>query len=772
MEKSQSRMDNFAVALARWMIRLRWIVIFVTVGASVYIGTHVNLSYSSNYRAFFSAENPELRNFEEFQNTYIKSDNFLFVFRPKDGGDVFTNETLQAIGEFSARAWRLPYATRVDSITNFQHSYAIGDELIVEDLVPSPGGGLPGEIAAQKETALGEPLLNGLLISEDSKATVVNVVMTYPEASIDEVPETVAAARALRAEFEAAYPDLEIFLSGTSMLNNAFGEAIQSDFKILIPLMFALIIFATIIAVRSVSATLSTLALVILSCTVAMGWAGYTGILLAGPSPSATIVILTLAIADSIHVLMTVRSGMRGGLAKREAIIEAIRINFTAITVTSLTTIIGFMALNFSDSPPFRDFGNISAVGIFAAWFLSITFLPAILSLMPLRVRAVTTAQQVSIFRHIANVVIDHHRKLLVLTAAICAGLIAMIPTLEINDEFRKYFDERIEFRADTDEIVNYFGFYPLEFSVQAGEAGGVANPEFLDRLEAFTEWLRQHPDVKHVYSLTDVMKRLNKNLNGNAPEDYRLPEDRDLAAQYLLLYELSLPYGLDLNDRINIDKSATRVTATMKGDITSQDTRRFMAASRAWFEENAPELSAPVTGAQVMFTFIAKRNIESMVAGSTVAVILIALTMMISLRSMPMGLLSMIPNSLPILTGFGVWALTIGVIGFSVAAVASLSLGIVVDDTVHFLTKYVRARREKGLSPEDSVRHAFETVGAAIFFNTMILLSGFLVLTFSAFKINYELGLLTSMVIVMALILDFLMLPGILLITAKRDKQ
>lgn len=766
-------LDKFAVGFAALVIRLRWIVILGALGAAVYLGSGAqHLAYSNNYRTFFSEENPELRTFEDFQATYTKSDNLYLVFKPTDGSEIFTRENLTAIAEFTEAAWRLPYATRVDSVTNFQYTYADGDELIVEDLVPDSSQMSAEFLRERKAAALAEPLLNGQIITDDGLVAAILVTLNYPEESLSEVPEAVAAARTLRAEFLKNHPQFEVYLTGASMLSNAFSEAIQSDFKTLIPLMILIVIATTIIAVRSVSATLITVLLVVLSSASAMGWAGHAGIELAGPSPSAVIVILTLAIADSMHVLISLRGAMRDGLEKKAAIIEAMKINFLAVTITSLTTIVGFMSLNFSDSPPFRDFGNISAVGIFAAWALSITFLPAALSLAPLRFSAVDKGERKSMLRGLADFVIAHNRKLFALTATASLVLVGFIPTIELSDEFRKYFDKRIEFRTDTDAAAEYFGFYSMEFSVKAGEPGGVSDPEFLRKLEAFGEWLRDNPSVVHVYSIADIMKRLNKNLNADDPAYYSLPEDKKLSAQYLLLFELSLPYGLDINDRINIDKSATRVTAQLDGDVDTKDIRKFLRDSENWFKENAPEISGPATGPQVMFTFIAQRNVESMVTGTVIAVILIALIMMAALRSISMGLLSMAPNGLPILAGFGVWALIVGQVGFSVAAVASLSLGIVIDDTVHFLVKYQRARRQIGMSVEDSIRYAFETVGAAIIFNTLILIAGFMVLTFSAFKINAELGLLTTLTISLALILDFLLLPGLLLLTSRNSGE
>ena len=266
-------------------------------------------------------------------------------------------------------------------------------------------------------------------------------------------------------------------------------------------------------------------------------------------------------------------------------------------------------------------------------------------------------------------------------------------------------------------------------------------------------------------------MKRLNRNMHGDDDAWYQTPQDRELAAQYLLLYELSLPYGLDLNDRVNIDKSATRVTATL-AQSTTAETKVFFNNVDQWQKANWPAyMHSDPTSAAVMFTYISQRNLENMVVGTIVAVIAIALIMMFALKSVKLGLLSLLPNGLPILTTFGAWALLVGTVGFSIATVASISLGIIVDDTVHFLSKYVRARDERGISFEDSIRYAFRNVGIAIIVNTTILSAGFFVMTTSAFKLNVDLGLMTILSIGFALILDFLLLPALLLVGRGKKK-
>ncbi|MEM9168763.1 MAG: MMPL family transporter [Pseudomonadota bacterium] len=769
-EPTNTGIDRFAAGLADWTIRLRWLVILIAVLACGYIATGAqNLSFSNNYRAFFSKENPELTAFEDFQNTYTKNDNISFVIKTKDGSGAFTNDTLKAVAYLTEEGWQIPFSKRVDSLTNFQHTYADGDDLIVEDLVESPGDLSEEELARKKEIALAEPLLNGQIVTPDGLVTAINITLQYPEETLQEVPAAVEKARQMRSDVAAAYPNLEVYLVGVSMLNNAFSEASINDFGFLVPLMFVIILVTTAIAVRSITAMLSTLVIIILSCAAAMGVAGFVGIQLAGPSPSAPIVILTLAIADSIHILISMRGAMRDGMQKRDAIVEAIRINFLPVGVTSVTTMVGFMSLQFSDSPPFRDFGFITATGIFFAWMLSITLLPALLSLAPIRVKPREGGRDgQTFFGGFADAVVRYSTPLFIVTGLAVVALGSQIPTINLSDQWREYFAPRIEFRADSDAMIEDFGFYPIEFSIPAGEPGGVSNPDYLEKLEAYTVWLREQDGVRHVYSITDIMKRLNKNLNEDRAEEYRLPDDRELSAQYLLLYELSLPYGLDLNDRINIDKSASRVTATLDGRITTERVREFLTDTQDWFAENAPEIQGPPTGPQVMFTFIAQRNVESMVSGTAIAIAAIAVIMMIALRSFSMGLVSLVPNAMPIVAAFGAWALLVGEVGLSVAAIAAISLGIVIDDTVHFLTKYLRARREKGLSTPDSIRYAFETVGVAIVVNTVILAAGFLVLTASAFKINAEMGLLTALTIGLALVLDFLFLPALLLLISR----
>jgi len=598
------------------------------------------------------------------------------------------------------------------------------------------------------------------------------VTFQYPGKSITEVPEAAGEARAIADGIRIKYPDLQIALTGLSMMNAAFAEASQKDLGSLVPAMFGIILIVTVLTVRSIAGTGTIFGIIILSTLSALGAGGLFRYELLPISFTVIFVVPTLAIADSIHILVSIRKAMGAGMAKTDAIKESLQINFIPVTITSLTTIVGFLALNFSDSPPFWHLGNMTAVGVTAAWFLSITFLPALMSLLPMRVRdrSAGAGGGSSLMKRYADFLIARRKLILAGAGAISLVLAFFAPRNELNDEWVKYFDYRVSFRHDAEFGMEHLsGIYLLDYSVGAGGANEISDPAYLKKLESFTEWLRSQPEVVHVYSYTDIIKRLNKNMHGDDQEWYRIPENRELAAQYHLLYELSLPFGLDMNDRVSIDKGATRITATLP-EISTARVREFMERSKNWFVENTPRhMHAIPTGSTAMFAEISRRNVESMLTGNGVAVLLIGLVMMVTLRSFGMGLFSLIPNTLPILITFGIWALLVGSVGLAAATVAATSLGIIVDDTVHFLAKYLHARRHVGLGKEDAVRYAFDTVGVAIITTTTILVSGFSVLSYSTFLINSQMGMLTAIAIFVAFVFDFTILPALLLSDFKK---
>ena len=748
-----------------WVFRFRWPIIIMTVMVVLTAASGGRfLKFSSNYRVYFSQDNPQMNAFDTLQNTYTKNDNVMIGIAPKSG-EVFTRDTLAFVEEVTKAAWQIPYSTRVDSITNFQHTWADGDDLVVEDLFLDPPTLSDSELERREQIALAEPLLLNRLITRQKDITGVNVTINLPEKSLQEVPETVAFLRNLKEEFEQKYPDFDIYLTGVVFINNAFFEASQGDMKTLVPVMYLIVVGVMWIVLRSFWGSFSTFLVIAFSLLTAICLAGWVGIRLTPASSNAPVIILTLAVADSVHLLTTMFHEMRLGKSRREALVDSLQINHRPIFITSVTTAIGFLSLNFSDSPPFRDLGNIVAMGVMAAYFYSVSFLPAIMAVLPLRIKPRSETGAVWCDR-VANFVIMYRRKLFWGMLAAMVVLVAQIPRIEIDEKFNQYFDDRYQFRKDTDFMISkrLNGFESIDFSLKAGESGGISAPEYLAKVEEYAQWFRAQPKVMYVGTFTDTMKRLNKNMHGDEESYYVLPQERELAAQYLLLYELSLPFGLYLNNQINIDKSSTRFSVLLE-NLSTKDVMALEKKVEAWQEENMPE-EMRATGASplIMFSHIAMRNIKSMMGGMLAALLLISGILIWALRSFRLGFISLAPNLIPVFMTFGIWGLLFQKIGMAISIVAPVALGIIVDDTVHFMNKFQHARRDLGKNAEEAVRYSFHTVGTALWMTSLILVMGFGVLSFSGFTMNYHMGLMTTIAIVTALVDDFLFLPVLLM--------
>ncbi|MFT5387789.1 MAG: putative RND superfamily exporter protein, partial [Candidatus Omnitrophota bacterium] len=731
---------------AHWVVKWRWLIIPVIIAVVMLIASNMRfLAFSLNYKDIFEEGNPQLIAFETLQSEYIKSDNVLMILEPKDG-QVFTKETLAIVAEITEKSWQIPFSVRVDSITNYQHTTALEDDLIVGDLVSDTATLNDVQLKHIKNIALNEPTLLNRLISPEAHVTGVNVTLELPEKDPSEQPEAMAYVHKIIEEIRLSYPDIKIHLVGMTPFNSAFNVASQTDMKTLIPLMFGIIVIILMFLLRSVVATLSAVVIFIFTIFCAMGFAGFMGWKLTAPSASTPTIVLTMAVADCVHLLMSFLHYMRTGMSKHEAIKESLRVNMQPIFLTSVTTAIGFLSMNFSKSPPFQVLGNMVAFGVMSAFFLSVTLLPAIVSVLPIRVKkSKDESQYLNVF---AEFVINQRKPIMVLVSIVVIFFMAFLPRNQLNDQFTEYFDKSVPFRQASDFANETLGgTYSIDYSINTAKEEGISEPEFLVKIEAFSDWLSEQPEVVHVNSISDTFKRLNKNMHGDDPSWYRLPDQKELASQYLLLYEMSLPYGLDLNNQVNFDKSATRVVATLES-LSTIEMLSLEDRAKQWLKTNMENIEAFGASPTLMFAHVGKANVKGMMMGTTLALILISFILIIALRSFRMGIISLAPNLFPAAVAFGIWGLAVAEVGMSLAMVSGMTLGIVVDDTVHFLSKYIRARREQNMSAEDAVRYAFSTVGSAIVITSIVLVAGFSVLTFSTFRLNSDMGLVTAMII------------------------
>ncbi|EHK9015084.1 MMPL family transporter [Vibrio vulnificus] len=722
-----------------------------------------NLYFRGDYNIFFDGSNAQLQAFDEIQTTFAKTDNIALVLAPKSG-DVFDQRTLTQIQEMTEQAWQVPYSSRVDSLANYQHTEAVDDDLLLEDLLYQSYPLTAERIAKVRAVAMSEPLLVNALVSEKGDVAVINITMQMP--GVDEtaeVNEVVAYVEQMLSHYRAEYPDVTIYKAGIIAMNHSFAMAAQNDSATLVPTMLLVILVFLTLMLRSFLSVLATLVVIIGAIVATLGIVGWAGMFLHVASVNVPTLIMTLAVADCVHVIASMRHFMRQGMPKSQAIHRSVTLNFVPIIITSVTTAIGFLMMNMSDSPVLRDFGNLSALGVMIACVLSVSLLPALLNLLPVRFSAKQATKSSDIMDKLADLVVHRRNVLLPLSIVVIAGSAALIPYNKVNDESVKYFDTSSEFRQAADFMEQRIGgMTTMSIAIKTHQSQGIASPEFLEVLGEFTRWLREQPETDHVASLSDIYKRLNKNMHGDDSAYYALPAERELAAQYLLLYEMSLPFGLDLNNQVNVDKSSVKLQLTVK-NLGSVELVALEERIYQWFASHAPRYQVVASSPSLMFAHIGETNMASMLSTLPITLILISALMIFALRSWRLGVISLVPNIAPAVIGFGLWALISGEINLGLSVVVTLTLGIVVDDAVHFLAKYQHARKE-GQNAEQAVRYAFHTVGRALWITTVVLVAGFSVLAMSQFRLNSDMGQLSAIVIFVALVIDFVLLPSLLM--------
>ncbi|WP_423247838.1 efflux RND transporter permease subunit [Vibrio vulnificus] len=747
----------FSTRFSFWTLIISLIAIVATaMGAK-------NLYFRGDYNIFFDGSNAQLQAFDEIQTTFAKTDNIALVLAPKSG-DVFDQRTLTQIQEMTEQAWQVPYSSRVDSLANYQHTEAVDDDLLVEDLLYQSYPLTVERIAKVRTIAMSEPLLVNALVSEKGDVAVINITMQMP--GVDEtaeVNEVVAYVEQMLSHYRAQYPDVTIYKAGIIAMNHSFAMAAQNDSATLVPTMLLVILVFLTLMLRSFLSVLATLVVIIGAIVATLGIVGWAGMFLHVASVNVPTLIMTLAVADCVHVIASMRHFMRQGMPKSQAIHRSVTLNFVPIIITSVTTAIGFLMMNMSDSPVLRDFGNLSALGVMIACVLSVSLLPALLNLLPVRFSAKQAAKSSDIMDKLADLVVHRRNVLLPLSIVVIAGSAALIPYNKVNDESVKYFDTSSEFRQAADFMEQRIsGMTTMSIAIKTHQSQGIASPEFLAVLGEFTHWLREQPETDHVASLSDIYKRLNKNMHGDDNAYYALPAERELAAQYLLLYEMSLPFGLDLNNQVNVDKSSVKLQLTVK-NLGSAELVALEERLYQWFASHAPQYQVVASSPSLMFAHIGETNMASMLSTLPITLILISALMIFALRSWRLGMISLVPNIAPAVIGFGLWALISGEINLGLSVVVTLTLGIVVDDAVHFLAKYQHARKA-GQNAEQAVRYAFHTVGRALWITTVVLVAGFSVLAMSQFRLNSDMGQLSAIVIFVALVIDFVLLPSLLM--------
>lgn len=715
------------------------------------------LHLNTHYTNFFEPDDPRLLAHTQLESDYNNSDNISFLIRQHEG-DIFNRETLQAINRLTQGAWKLPYALSVTSLTTHKRVQAEGDEISSTPLIDLNASSLDKHDI--KNYVLSTNSLIRHVVSVDGTMSRVNVSIGLPKADREAVGTVTLAARELARKIEMSMPSIQIEVSGQVAFNWAFREVTQQDARTVIPfsvLMIGVLIYACF---RSLVAVWMILTSIIATSVTTLGIAGWLNVELNEVSLMASVIIMTIAVADCVHLLADTQRNYHSGLPQKLAVRTALAANFYPTLLTSLTTAAGFLSLNFSNAPPFRLLGNLAAGGAIIAWILVYATFPVWCRLLnPARLKPGLLARWLTKVPQLITVQLP--MKIVLLALAIIAILCLQASRNSVDDHLLHYLDDSVPIRTAVETFAHQLGgFDRIGWSFTATES--INDPEYISQLQNFTDHLRSLPQVVSVISYADVMQEIDAILRS----DLTTGVSRDLYAQYQLIYIMGLDNPQQLNDLINLTGTATRVYATFI-PIESQALMQLNASIQQWLAENAPLLRHPGGSVSLLFNEIGLENSRSMMQGNLIMILCISLFLMALFRSVKLGFIALFPNVLPALLVLGLWGWFDGEVNLAVAAIFCLTLGIVVDDTVHLICKY-QACKAMSLHSQSrasivAMQTALNRVASPIAMTSIILIGGFSILMLSNLLINWTLGLMISLTIGVALLFDLFLLPSLI---------
>ena len=735
------------------------LIAIVTSGASF-------LETPTGYRAFVENDQPNYADILDLEEKYGMIDTLSFVIQPNEG-DIFQKNVLKLTKELTEISWQTPHSTRVNSLTNHQYTTVNGDDINISDFIANVDTLNDSDLKNLKEIALKEKTIVNFILSKSARVSFINIYLDVPSEEGFEDPINFAEEQ--KKIFNEKYPEIFVTVAGSARYSHNFQTAARTDATTMYPGFLILIIVLAYVFLRSALASLLSLIIIFLSILPSMGTVGWLGFEAQPPLIMAPIIILTIALAHCIHILSIALTNMSEGMNKETAMIESLKINFTPVFLTSFTTAVGMAGVNFGKIPAFSEMANTVVIGSGYSFILAVTILPALFMIMPVQSHG-SPKLVLAVLRKLGSLIYKFKYYFIVFIGLTAILLASLLPNLYFDDDFDSYFD-RVDDWVEVKNIVNdEFGSSFFIFAnISSEQTDGITSPEYLEKVDEFAKWLEEQDEIATVTTIADVIKTLNQNMNGGFEEYYSIPDDKSLNAQYFLLYEFSVPYGMDLKNQMTADKAESRILIRMNM-ITSRESILFNDKVNLWLNENLDSFkSRGVVGIPIMMPYVYRENTDGLMRGLIFSFSLIVIVIGLSLRSFKFGLISIVPNIVPFVVSYGILAMITHIVSFSHTVSILISIGLVVDATIHFLTKFKKAN-SLNLSQEDAIQYCFKYVGYPIIIASVCLFSGFLFLLQSTFMTNYILGGMCALIIMVALLIDLLLLPALLLIFGKKS--
>jgi uncharacterized protein len=758
-------------ALPAFITHSPWIALLLGLLMVAGIGVGMGrIQPNFTHTAFFEKDDPELLEFDRFERRFGNDDAVIVVVHSPSG--IFDAESAALLRELTERMWQVTEVIRVDSLANFQWVHAQGDDIEIEPLLPSEGELTPELLAERKRIALAHELLPGYLISDDATAAVVYARI---KPGIDAPPNSqkiTEDTRQLLAELKRG--DHAFYVTGGPIMNDAFRESSERDLSKLVPALLGVVALLLIGIFRRIGGVVMSFAVIITTVIAALAMSGWLGIEMSSVTFTLPQILIAVCVADAVHLLVGFYRARTAGLGRRDAAHHTLTKNLVPTLLTSVTTALGFFSFATADLPPIAGLGALAGIGTILAWVVSYLVAGPMMVLWPGKEPAAGERNAADSLRRATPrttayvAFVDRHRRSIVLGFATATVVLGYLGTQNaINSNPYEYFKKGLPIRDAQDFILDKLsGVASFELVVDSGREDGIKDPDFMKRVERFEAQAMELGDISRAVSLVDILRQMNRALNGGGDEHYALPETGEGIAQELLLYTMGLPQGMDVNDRVTIKNDALRVTLVS----TIVDSSRFTKTTER-LEAMGKELGlqVKVTGKMALYQNMNGHVVRSFLVSLVLAIGLIGMVMLASFRSLKLGAISAIPNVVPLLFGGGALFLISGRLDMGSVMVASVCLGLAVDNTIHIMTNYNRHVAEGASAPE-AIAQLLAHAGPAMATTTVVLVSGFGTLAFGTFIPNVYFGLLTAIILSVGFLTDMVLLPALLLILSDRS--
>jgi len=718
------------------------------------------ITIGSDTRVLFSESNKHMQNFFEFEDRFTPG-NYAVIGIESESS--FLDDTQMSIlNELTLEFWKIPKVLRVDSLANHQFVYGTDSDIELIE-IGSSFSELSGKFKLPTNKILeGEPLVLNRLVSVDFKTALVIVNFNLDRNNPDHVQQAIDNSRSLIKGFEDAY-GLKIFLGGDIASMATYKEAAIRDALTLIPVGLLIALLITLFFIGDVKHFKPLLINLGGATVVGAGMTGWLGEAVNPATTIAPLVIFAIVTASSTHILMAFQREIQNDFT--EAYDRTISNTFPPIIVANLFTLLGFSSLLFSSSPPIKMLGLMTISGVLTSIF-------GYLSIYVYHMKVSSTYSPPKLISNtndyltrLVSTCVKRPVIVLISFAVFSISVAYGVSNLKFNEAFMEFFDDGYDFRLATDFIEEKTGGAQIfDYTVFAEEGGSILDPEYIATINKFELWLKDQDRVSNIASIVPIIRRIHSAMNSINQDytKYPIPDDREVIAQYILLYEMSLPYGLDLTSIMNQQKTASRVSFSLK-DVSSEEIRFLASNIKNWFSVNAPSYRIDLgTGVSMMFAYLATDIAKDVFLGVAISLVLICIFLAFILKSFVLVVFVLLANVLPIAAIFGMWGIFNGDIGIAASVVIAMVLGIAIDDSIIFIWALGKAIKAHSSSKFKAVIEAIHEVGAPMLASTLALSAGFGVMYFSGFQVTSDLGIFSALIVVAAFLFDLIFLPSL----------